>query len=432
MTAALVDHLWQSTWFAALAGLLTLVLRNNDARTRYWVWFAASLKFLVPFAWLTMLGGQFSWQVSATPLSPGSLIDIVQVAGSLSAPPQLVTRAYSLNLAGVLIAVWAAGSLALLARWLVSWLRVRDAVRKSVPCEIDAPLAVKASPALAEPGVVGVFRPLLLLPQGIAARLTHSQLQAILAHELCHVRRRDNLTAAIHMLVEILFWFHPLVWWIGARLVEERERACDEAVLESGNEPQAYAEGILKVCQFYLESKLQCVSGASGGDLRRRVQSIMRNRAADRLSAAAKVFLAATASAVIAVPVAAGVTIIPRMQDYQAAAAADLRFDTATIRPTPASHEGEAWLLANQGHLSVRGMPLRQLISLAYGVDRSQVIGGPDWLDSLRYDLDARSNGIPGDAYPGDLTAYSPMVRELLEQRFNLRIEAQNRKIRHR
>lgn len=215
-------------------------------------------------------------------------------------------------------------------------------------------------------------------------------------------------------------------------LVEERERACDEAVLESGNEPQAYAEGILKVCQFYLESKLQCVSGASGGDLKRRVQSIMRNRAADRLSAAARVFLAAAAPAVIAVPVAAGVTIIPRMQDYQAAAAADLRFDTATIQPTPASHEGEAWLLANQGHLSVRGMPLRQLISLAYGVDRSQVIGGPDWLDSLRYDLDARSNGIPGDAYPGDLTAYSPMVRELLEQRFNLRIEAQTRKIRHR
>lgn len=133
MTAALVDHLWQSTWFAALAGLLTLVLRNNDARTRYWVWFAASLKFLVPFAWLTMLGGQFSWQISATPMSPGSLIDIVQAAGSLSAPPQLVTRAYSLNLAGVLIAVWAAGSLALLARWLVSWWKSASA-RAMRPC----------------------------------------------------------------------------------------------------------------------------------------------------------------------------------------------------------------------------------------------------------------------------------------------------------
>ena len=69
-----------------------------------------------------------------------------------------------------------------------------------------------------------------------------------MAHEVCHVRRRDNLTAALHMLVEAAFWFHPLVWWLGARLVAERERACDEAVLRLGRRPEAYAEGILKVC----------------------------------------------------------------------------------------------------------------------------------------------------------------------------------------
>jgi len=71
-------------------------------------------------------------------------------------------------------------------------------------------------------------RPILLLPADIAERLTPPQLQAVLAHELCHVRRRDNFTSAIHMIVEAVFWFHPLVWWISARLVEERERACDE------------------------------------------------------------------------------------------------------------------------------------------------------------------------------------------------------------
>ena len=112
---------------------------------------------------------------------------------------------------------------------------------------------------------------MLLLPEGIANRLTPEQLQTILDHELCHVRRRDNLTAAIHMLVESVFWFHPLVWWIGARLVEERERACDEQVLRSGNEPRAYAEGILKVCQFYLASKLACVAGVSGAQLKMRI-----------------------------------------------------------------------------------------------------------------------------------------------------------------
>ena len=89
----------------------------------------------------------------------------------------------------------------------------------------------------------GVLKPVLLLPEGITDRLTPAQLNAVLAHEMCHVRRRDNLTAAIHMLVEAIFWFYPLVWWIRARLVEERERACDEAVLQSGSDAEVYAEG---------------------------------------------------------------------------------------------------------------------------------------------------------------------------------------------
>ena len=54
-----------------------------------------------------------------------------------------------------------------------------------------------------------------------------------------HVRCRDNLATVIHMAVEVVFWFHPLVWWLGARLMEERERACDEEVLRNGGEPRA-------------------------------------------------------------------------------------------------------------------------------------------------------------------------------------------------
>jgi len=71
----------------------------------------------------------------------------------------------------------------------------------------------------------------LLVPEGITNRLPPSQLETVIAHELCHVRLRDNLTVAIHLVVEALFWFHPLVWWIKARLIEEQERACDQ---ESG------------------------------------------------------------------------------------------------------------------------------------------------------------------------------------------------------
>src|SRR6185312_10346697 len=98
-----------------------------------------------------------------------------------------------------------------------------------------ARLPVLTTSAPVEPGLIGIFRPVLTLPDGILARLSPQEMDAILAHELCHFRRRDNLTAAIHMLVESLFWFHPLIWWLGRRLMTERERACDEAVLAAGN-----------------------------------------------------------------------------------------------------------------------------------------------------------------------------------------------------
>ena len=99
------------------------------------------------------------------------------------------------------------------------------------------------SSARLEPGVFGIFRPFLLLPEGLSDHLTPAQFEAIVAHELCHVRRRDNFSSAIHMVVEALFWFHPAVWWIRARLVEERERACDEAVLRMGSDPPGLRRG---------------------------------------------------------------------------------------------------------------------------------------------------------------------------------------------
>jgi bla regulator protein BlaR1 len=146
------------------------------------------------------------------------------------------------------------GAIALIR--LRDWLRIRAAVRSSVLLEFPAKIEIRVSPGLLEPGVVGLLRPILLLPAGIVERLTTRQMEAVLAHEFCHVRRRDNLTAAMHMLVEAIFWFHPLVWWIGARLVVERERACDEDVLRLGSEPHVYAEAILNVCKHYLESPL--------------------------------------------------------------------------------------------------------------------------------------------------------------------------------
>ena len=126
-----------------------------------------------------------------------------------------------------------------------------------------------------EPGIFGILDPTLVWPQGISQRLNEAQIEAIIAHELAHVRRRDNLTAAFHMLVEAIFWFHPIVWWLQSRLIDERERACDEAVVILGSEPGVYAESILRTCEFCIESPLTCVSGITGSELKQRLRRIV-------------------------------------------------------------------------------------------------------------------------------------------------------------
>ena len=182
-------------------------------------------------------------------------------------------------LPGLIAAVWLCGFVTVVTLWSVRWRRVAAAVHRSVPMytgrEVDAlrqlekiggvrrPMTLLLSRGSAmEPGIFGIFRPVLLWPATISEHLQDSHLRAILAHEVSHARRRDNLAAALHMAVEGLFWFHPMVWWLGARLVEERELACDEEVLQLGNPPSIYAESILKTCEF-------CVGVAAGLRLRR-------------------------------------------------------------------------------------------------------------------------------------------------------------------
>ena len=312
MIGELTNHLWQSTLFAVAAGLLTAAFRGNKAQVRHWLWFSASLKFLLPFALLMSLGSHLErtpslQKIAAPAVSPAVSKAAMQIAepfsaASLSAPP----ARQAIDWTPIAIFVWACGFAAMVLTRLRGWIRIRAAVRASTLTDTLASVEVRAAPGLLEPGVVGFFRPVLLLPTGIVERLTRVQLQAVLAHEMCHVRRRDNLTSAIHMIVEAVCWFHPFVWYIGARMVEERERACDEAVLSLGGEPRDYAEGILSVCKLYVESPLVCVSGVTGANLKRRIEAIVANRTGQQLNRVKKLALASAGVAVLVVPVVLG------------------------------------------------------------------------------------------------------------------------------
>jgi uncharacterized protein (TIGR03435 family) len=314
---SVINHLWQSTLVILLAWFLTWVLKRNQARTRYWVWMVASVKLLVPFALFVVIGEWLRPAVALPKHSPQFASAIANIAEPFSANSQNIGPVTVLFaepaaaasaphpvplLPAFLLTLWLCGFLFLLVRWARSWWAIRATVRSASLMPLSADVPVLSSSILLEPGVFGIFHPVLLLPENILNRLSAPQLRSILAHEMCHVRRRDNLTAAIHMVVEAIFWFHPAVWWIGNRLIEERERACDEAVLQLGNEAEVYAQGILNVCKFYTESPMACMSGVTGSDLKQRIVRIMTEQIGRKLDLSRKLLLSVAAVMAIALP----------------------------------------------------------------------------------------------------------------------------------
>ncbi len=350
MTSFLIDHLLESTLFALLMGQLTLFFANNRAAVRYGLWLAASVKFAIPFSAIAAVGSSLRWETApavaltlprdlprlmSEALPDLALPDAVAhlalpeplVGAALMALPAKTLPSASLNHESILLGVWLVGCFCLLCHWTEQWLHLRAVRKASTPAPIAAAIPVRFSRTLFEPGLVGIFRPVLLLPEGITAQLSPAQLALVIEHELCHWRRRDNLTAAIHMGVQLVFWFHPVVWWIGKCLVAERERACDETVLAGGSDPKAYANSILEVCRFYLRSPLTCASGVAGANLKHRVKRILENGTFTRLGVPKLALLAGVAAGALLLPMASGL-LTPE------AIAAPLRTSTA-VPPAP-------------------------------------------------------------------------------------------------
>ncbi|HEY1947095.1 MAG TPA: M56 family metallopeptidase [Bryobacteraceae bacterium] len=409
------NHLWQSTVFAVGAGLLTLLLKKNRARTRYWLWLAASLKFLVPFALLISMGSHIEWRTGRAATasfleeqaSPPS--DVVPT-GTPHRP--VGTPASTSSLEAVLFSIWLCGSIAVLVFYASRWRRVQLAKRQSSPLELPGPMKVMSAATLLEPAVFGILRPVLLLPQSVAQRLTPEQLRAIFAHELCHARCRDNLAAALHMLVEAIFWFHPLVWWLGARLVEERERACDEAVVQSGHAPEVYAEGILEVCKLYLASPVACAAGVSGANLNQRIQSILTARVGGKLTRGKKLLLAAAGMLAIATPMVVGLANAPLKIDQSRQS-----YKVVSIKHAIRSGSGRPSTKSLPREF-VMNTPLFNLIGAVYYLHAFQVLGGPPWINSTRFDITAKAEDI--SPLEQMISLRKVVLRTVLKDRFRL------------
>jgi bla regulator protein blaR1 len=414
----LANHLWQSTIFAGAMWVLTLALRQNRAAVRYWLWLAASVKILIPFSLLVGTGSHL-WRRTASEIEPSQWSflaeQISQPFPTSATAPQVLAPPMITPVPAILFGIWLYGVAVGIVFWFRSSRKMRAVRQAATPLDLGLPISAACSSVPVEPGVFGIRKPILLLPEGITEHLTPAQLAAIVRHEMCHVRRRDNLTASLHMLVEILFWFYPLVWWIRTRLLEERENACDEEVLKVATDPEAYAEGILSVCKFYLQAP-SCVAGAAGPNLRKRLERILSRRLADSLSLPKKLLLLGVGLCAIAGPVAIGLFSAPVMR-AQPKPKGRLTFEVASVKPAPPDAD-ERSLSHNPGaRLSTSNATLKQLVLLAYQLMPYQVSGGPDWVGSDGFDIEAKAANPK--ATPEQ---FRQMVQTLLADRFQLKV----------
>ena len=455
--SAFINHLWQSTAVALLGWMLTVALRSNSARVRYAIWLCASIKFLVPFQLLTFLGSRWSTHIVA---GNGQVYSFVEeftrplrqapIAQSATAMPSSTLDSAAL-LWCFTGAVWLCGFTVLLWRWIAGWKSASKIAAAAEPLTygrefaaleaarnsagIQVPIRLLLSSAGMEPGIFGIIRPVLLWPAGLSDRLEDAQIEAIMAHEVEHVRRHDNLTSAIHSFVEAIFWFHPLVRWMSTQMSEERERACDERVLAQSARPEAYAESILRVCSFCIEPAASCVSGVSGADLKQRILRIMTQRSGTAMRSGRKCLLAAAALLVVAAPVGFGFlhgqqAPAPSGDQTKGAIVPDLpKYDVATIKPA-AGEDGRIRIMMTPSGVEFNGVQMQMLLQQAFGVERDRIIGEPDWARSKRFDIAAKV--APEDAPKLDdlkMEQRRAMLLPLLEDRFGLKYHHETREL---
>jgi GWxTD domain-containing protein len=181
-----------------------------------------------------------------------------------------------------------------------------------------------------EPVLMGIGRPLVILPESLETSLSPAELNTVLLHELAHFMRGDNLTGSLAHLVATAFWFHPLLWWMERQLSIDCEYACDEVVLALTRKPSDYASGIVKATRFAVCGAVAGVSGIGGYQFRKRLELIMsqdKNPVAPRRG---RSLVTAAVMALVVVPVIGGFMSKSLLQGQTIEKRRGIEFITAT------------------------------------------------------------------------------------------------------
>jgi general secretion pathway protein D len=317
--------LWQSSVLIGLLFVLDLLLRRKvRPAVRYVLWLVVLVKLLLPpsLAFPTSPGW---WlrpaKVVAT--KPRSTAVVVTYGADVSpAPLAAFTPVFVAPPRPRLTpAAWAffgmvAVSLGMLAWMLARWHQVaREARRAAVaPARLSELLPDPRRPARLRltdqpqsPAICGLFRPVILLPRSLAEHLQPAQLRAVLLHEMLHLRRGDVWVNCAQSLLQIVYWWHPLLWFANARIRRVREEAVDDAVMLALNDDaDAYAPTLLEVAKLALRRPLASLGLVgileSRSSLRQRIERLMDFRPPRKAGLTLGSALAVFGFAALAVP----------------------------------------------------------------------------------------------------------------------------------
>lgn len=286
LASALVHSVWQVALLALAAALSLRAMAGAKAATRHNV----AMAFLVAMLVVPLVQFLRFWQEPAGTLNSGLLP--AMTGPQLSAANVFVQQ--SSPLAPFVVLLWIAGTALMLIRH-VGGLRMLTAMERaphqSLPAQwqqrvdemrgalgIARDVAVRLSSDVLSPFAARLLRPVIWLPLSLLTRTPTAQLEALLAHELAHIARRDWLWNGVQCVIESLLFFHPAMWWLSKRIRQEREHACDDLAVAACGDAIALAEALATLeCDRHSSpfSNPRLILAANGGSLLQRITRLL-------------------------------------------------------------------------------------------------------------------------------------------------------------
>jgi uncharacterized protein (TIGR03435 family) len=426
---ALLHFIWQGSLLALFLWIVKTIAPSSAARLRYRV--ASLIMLTMPIALIVTA----TWKSLSEPGRAAAVprLSMQAPAATLEqlvyyAPPASAPHA---GILGWVVCIWMIGVLLLSARLAGGWMGVRKLKRGASLAgaeledivkglkrrlRVSAPVRLCTSATVRVPTAIGWLRPYILLPVTALTGLSEAQIAAILAHELAHISRRDYLLNSLQTAIETVLFYHPAVWWVGRQMRLEREHCCDDMAVAVCGSAFEYASALAEMEQIR-DRIPEPALAATGGDLLGRIRRVLgrddrTSRSLGGIAAAALVLSMASATAIV--------SLYAAPQDAQPA------FEVASIKRDVSGERGGMFTCVPNCHLE--RMTLRDLVIFAYGVHDFQVTGGPGWIDSDRYNIDAKGEGPPSHSQEYVALQYR-RLQTLLRDRFHLTIHRETREL---